>query len=107
MKRLFKRRREDLFRTGKAAGFRSLLRSWLSFAGAGIGGTRRTDERPDRADSAHKRATGTAEGPTSPPPVPVAKDQPGDIGLYLALKKREQQKGFSVRSPGSRKAADQ
>jgi hypothetical protein len=88
MKRFFMKRRKDTFRTGKENGFRILFRNWLSADGFGICRIRRTENQPGNDASSQKQAMVTAEGLQSPPSVTIAVDKPGDIGLYLALKRR-------------------
>ena len=79
MMRLFKKRRQNTFRDGLATGFRTLFRNWLSHDSAGICRNRRS-KHPE------KRATESMA-----PLDSIAPEKPGDIDLYLTLKKRSEQ----------------
>lgn len=91
MIRLFNKRRQDTFRTGKENGFRKLFRNWLSADGFGICRSRRS-QKPQNAAATHKQATESVEDVPHLESASIAQKSPGDIGLYLALKRRAEKK---------------
>ncbi len=91
MMRLVKRRLEDTFRTGQKTGFRNLFRLWLNWTDAGICSTCRSDKNPRNAARGHKQATEPVHGVPPPEPGSIAPESPGNIDLYLLLKKRSEQ----------------
>lgn len=91
MKRLFKKRLEGTFRDGQEAKFRKFLRTWLSWTGAGICSTGRTDKTPQIIDLAEQQATDPDRGIPCPEPGSIAWDSPGSVALYQLLKKRSEQ----------------
>lgn len=88
MMRIFKKRREDTFRTGKENGFRKLFRNWLSVGGFGICSPSRTAEKPQDFDLAEQQATEPDRGVPCPEPDSDAWESPGNVDLYLLLRNR-------------------
>jgi len=85
MMQLFKKRRKDTFRTGKENGFRKYFRNWLSADGFGICRNRRTENNPPANAHEKKQATESMY-----PLDSIAANKPGNIDLYLLLKKRSE-----------------
>jgi hypothetical protein len=90
MMRLFKKRLEDTFRIGKENGFRKFFRNWLSADDFGIWHPRRTDKNPRNASRTDKQAAETVQSVPRSEPGSTATESPGNIDLYLLLKKRSE-----------------
>ena len=90
MMRLFKKRLEDTFRTGKENGFRKFFRNWLSVDGAGICRPCRTDKNPRNAARADRQATKPVQSVPRAESGFIASESPKNIDLYLLLKKRSE-----------------
>ncbi len=85
MMQFIKKQRKDTFRTGKENGFRNLFRNWLSADGFGICRIRCTDKKPPDNTHKEKQATESMYSLDS-----IAANKPGDVDLYLLLKKRSE-----------------
>ena len=90
MIRLFNKRLEDFFRTGKENGFRKLFRNWLSVDGAGICRPCRTAKKTPNPALGHKQATEAIQSVSRSESGSIARKSPGDVDLYLLLKKRSE-----------------
>ena len=86
----FKLRRQDTFRTGKENGFRRLFRNWLSADGFGICRSRRPKKPQDNAPE-YKQATESVKDVPHLKSDSIAANKPGNVDLYLLLKKRSAQ----------------
>ena len=92
MIRLFKQRRQDTFRDGQETKFRTLLRTWLNWTGAGICRNRRTENKTPANEK--KKATESVKDAPHLESASIASSKPGNVDLYLLLKKRAAQSLF-------------
>jgi hypothetical protein len=90
MIRLFKKRREDFFRTGQKTGFLNLFRLWLNWTDAGICRSCRSAKNAQNTALEDERATEPDQGIPCPDPGSDAWESPGRIALCLLLKKRSE-----------------
>lgn len=91
MMRLFKKRQEGPFRDGQETKFRTLLRNWLNWPGAGIGRACRTAKNPQNSACGRNQATKPVQSVSRSESGFIAPKSPGDIALYLLFKKRSAQ----------------
>jgi hypothetical protein len=90
MMRPFKLRRQDTFRDERKTKLPTLLRAWLNWIDAGICRSRRSQKPRDNAHG-HKQATESVEDGPHLESASIATNKPGNVDLYLLLKKRTAQ----------------
>jgi len=88
MIRFSKRRLEDTFRTGQKTGFRNLFRLWLNWTGAGICRPCRMAKKASNPALENKQAVETIQDVPRSESGSTTPEKPGNIDLYLLLKKR-------------------
>jgi hypothetical protein len=89
MMQLFKRRLEDFFRTDEASRLKLLmLRNLIVNVRAGICRPCRTAKNEQNSALGHKQATEAVQSVPQSESVSIAPKSPGNIDLYLLLKKR-------------------
>lgn len=95
MMRLLKKRQEDTFRIGKENGFRRFFRNWLSADGFGICRPCRTAKNAPSSALGDRQAAEAVQSVPRSESGSTASESPGNVDLWLALKRREQRAAFS------------
>jgi hypothetical protein len=95
MMRLVKKRLEDTFRIGKENGFRRFFRNWLSADGFGICRPCRTAKNAPNSALGHNQAAEAVQSVPRSESGSTASESPGNVDLWLVLKRREQRAALS------------